>query len=244
MNIVIPMAGKGSRFSEAGYVDPKPLIVVKDNLRMVEAVIQSINIKANYIFICHTDHRKYHLESIFDKLDIPSYQIIWTEETTQGAACSVLLAKELINNCEPLIIVNSDQILEWSSEHFLKYVDMNLADSAILTFNISGNDNKWSFVRLSSDPVYICEVKEKVQISNIATAGLYYFNSGEVFVNSAESMIAANDRTNGEFYVAPVYNYVIGAGYNVMNYPIPTIYATGTPDDLATYINSRHWKWL
>lgn len=245
MIVVIPMAGKGSRFSECGYLDPKPLIEIKQGIRMIEAVVTSIGIPdASYVFICHSDHKKYDLEKLFNSMNLASFQIVWVNHITEGAACSVLQARDIINTSEPIMIVNSDQILEWSSDHFIKYVNLNSADSAILTFTISGEDQKWSFVKLSEDYRYISEVKEKRQISNIATAGLYYFSRGEIFVKSAEAMISENDRYNGEFYVAPVYNYVIEQGYTVMNYPIPTIYATGTPDDLNKYIGTRHWQCL
>jgi len=114
----------------------------------------------------------------------------------------------------------------------------------IPTFIPQDGDPKWSYAGLAEDKVTITEVQEKKAISQSATAGVYYFSAGKIFVKAAEEMIANNDRVNNEFYVAPVYNYVINAGHRVINYPIVGMYGTGTPEDLELYKTTNHYRLL
>jgi len=152
---------------------------------------------------------------------------------TEGAAITVLLAEKMINNDEELIIANSDQIVDWNSQHFLSFMRKKEADGGIVTF-ISTHP-KWSFVKVN-DKGIVTEVAEKRPISNIATVGIYYFKKGRYFVNSANKMIAKNLRVNNEFYVAPTYNELISEGKTVLYYPVAEMRGLGTPEDLQNFI--------
>jgi HAD superfamily hydrolase (TIGR01509 family) len=233
LNIVIPMAGAGSRFEKAGYSFPKPLIDVNGK-PMIQVVVDNLNIDANYIFIVQKEHReKYNLD-IFLNLITPNCKIIEVDGLTEGAACTTLLSKEFINNEYPLILCNSDQYIEWNSSEFMYKMYEQNCDGGIVTFTSS--HPKWSFVRLD-DKQNVCEVAEKKPISNIATTGIYYWKKGEDYVKFAEKMIKNNIRINNEFYVCPVFNEAILENKQIRTYQIEKMWGLGTPEDLNIYLN-------
>ncbi len=236
INVIIPMAGEGSRFSSAGFTFPKPLIDI-NNRPMIQVVVENLNIKAKFIFIVRKEHfEKYNLKYLLN-LITPNCEIILVDSLTEGAACTVLLAKEYINNDNHLIIANSDQFIEWDSNKFYYSMTNNNLDGGILTFE--STHPKWSFVKLNEDE-YITEIAEKKPISNIATVGIYYWNKGSDFVKYAEKMIEKNVRVNNEFYVAPVYNEAILDGLKFKPYNINKMWGLGTPEDLKTFLENKY----
>lgn len=205
MNVLIPMAGAGKRFFEAGYMFPKPLIEV-DKKPMIQWVIESLNLNANYIFIIQKEHqKKYNIGSVL-KILKPNCKIVELDHVTEGAACTTLLAKKFINNSNPLIIANSDQYIRWNSSKAIYDFNSKNLDGAILTFEAI--HPKWSYAKCDSDG-FVSEVAEKKVISKNATVGVYYWKHGSDYVKSAEKMIKKNIRVNNEFYVCPVYNEFI-----------------------------------
>ena len=152
---------------------------------------------------------------------------------TEGAACTTLLAKEFINNNEPLVIANSDQYIDWDSNNFMYSMIADEIDAGILTFNAT--HPKWSFVKLDEHG-YVSEVAEKKPISNIATVGVYYWKNGSDYVKYTEQMIEKNIRTNNEFYVCPVFNEAIADEKKVKTFQIERMWGLGTPEDLKTYL--------
>jgi HAD superfamily hydrolase (TIGR01509 family) len=236
LNVVIPMAGAGSRFAKAGYTFPKPLIEVGGK-PMIQVVVENLNIDANYIFIVQNSHREqYNLDTTL-RLIAPGCKIIGIDGVTEGAACTVLLAKEYINNGNPLFFANSDQFVEWNSSEFFYRMQETDADGGIPIFK--STHPKWSFARLDENN-HVVEVQEKNPISDNATVGFYYFKKGSDFVRNAEEMILANDRVNNEFYLCPVYNYVIKNGGVVRISEIKEMWGLGTPEDLDTYLKLKH----
>lgn len=235
MQIVIPMAGRGKRFEDAGFSVPKPLIEVHGR-PMIQLVVENLGIQGNYIFICRKDHyQKYSLETMLNRI-CPRCQIILVDQITEGAASTVLLAKELINNEDELVIANSDQWVDWHPSNFLSYLRQRDADGGILTF--TAYDDKWSFVKLDENG-RVTEVAEKKRISDIATVGIYYYKKGSYFVKAAEQMIEKNIRINNEFYVAPAYNEMILAGKKIYIYPVSKMLGLGTPTDLEAFLRIK-----
>lgn len=235
MNIVIPMAGGGSRFKEAGYTFPKPLVEVNGK-PMIQLVVENLNINGKYIFIVQQEHYdKYNLKYLLS-LIAPNCEIICIDGITEGAACTVLKAKELINNNEPLIIANSDQFIEWDSNQFMYSMVADGVDGGILTFE--STHPKWSYAKVNQDGKVI-EVAEKKPISKNATVGIYYWAKGSDFVNSAEQMISKDVRVNNEFYVCPVFNEAILNGKNVKIFNIEKMWGLGTPEDLSYFLANR-----
>jgi dTDP-glucose pyrophosphorylase len=232
LNVIIPMAGVGSRFMEAGYTFPKPLIEV-DNKPMIQMVVDNLNIDANFTFIVQKDHyNKFALKYLLNII-ASNCNIIQVNDVTEGAACTVLLAKDLINTDNPLLIANSDQLIEWDSQDFYYCCENSKLDGTIITFE--SVHPKWSFVR-TDDHGYVTDVAEKKPISNMATVGIYYWNKGKDFVKYAEQMIAKNIRVNNEFYVCPVFNEAILDNKKFKTYNIEKMWGLGTPEDLNHYI--------
>jgi len=225
----------GSRFSQAGYKDIKPLIEIFGK-PMIEHVVDSVGIDGDWIFIVQKVHREqYDLDKILSTLK-PGCKIIDTGAgVTEGAACSVLLAKDYINNQNPLIIINSDNIIEWDSKIYNESINIRNSDGLILCFRDS--DPKWSFAKLDSGTGFVTEVAEKNPISDYATAGMYIWRQGQSFVTAAEQMISKNIRTNNEFYICPVYNENIAMGQNIEVCIVDAMHGVGTPEDLERYIS-------
>lgn len=234
MNVLIPMAGAGSRFEKAGYTFPKPLIEVKGK-PMIQVVVDNLNFDAKHIFISQTQHRnKYNLDSLLNIIS-PQCSIVDVDGVTEGAACTTLLAKDLINNDDPLIIANSDQFVEWNSSEFMYKMQEQNVDAGILTFR--SNHPKWSYAKVD-EYGYVTEVAEKNPISDIATVGIYYWKRGRDYVRFAEMMIEKNIRSNNEFYVCPVFNQAIENGLKVKTFDIEKMFGLGTPEDLNFYLQN------
>jgi HAD superfamily hydrolase (TIGR01509 family) len=234
LNVLIPMAGAGSRFTAAGYTFPKPLIEIKEK-PMIQFVVENLNIEANYIFIVQKEHyEKYNLKYLLN-LIAPNCKIIQVDGITQGAACTTLLAKEYIDNDNSLVIANSDQYVEWNSNECMYAFNADSIDGGILTFNAI--HPKWSYAKLDSDG-FVTEVAEKQPISNLATVGIYYWRHGSDYVKCAEEMIEKNIRTNNEFYVAPVFNEAIAAGKKIRCKNIEKMWGIGTPEDLNYFLEN------
>ena len=232
MNVLIPMAGAGKRFFDAGYIFPKPLIEV-DNKPMIQWVIESLNLKANYIFIIQKEHqKKYNIQSVLKILQ-PNCKIIELDQITEGAACTTLLAKKYINNTNPLIIANSDQYISWNSSKAIYDFNSKNLDGAILTFEAI--HPKWSYAKCDEDG-FVSEVAEKKVISKNATVGVYYWKHGSDYIKSAEEMIKKNIRVNNEFYVCPVYNEFISKNKKVKIHNVDKMWGLGTPEDLNNFI--------
>ena len=235
MNVLIPMAGAGSRFEQAGYTFPKPLIEV-DGKPMIQVVVENLNIDAKHIFIVQKEHyEKFNLKYLLNLITDGNCEIVQVDGITEGAACTTLLAKQFIDNNEPLVMANSDQFLEWDSNEFMYSMVADNVDGGIVSFEAT--HPKWSFAKLGEDG-FVTEVAEKKPISNIATVGVYYWNKGSDYVKYAEQMIDKDIRTNNEFYVCPVYNEAIGDDKKIKVFPIDKMWGLGTPEDLKNYLEN------
>ena len=234
LNVLIPMAGAGSRFEAAGYTFPKPLIEVGGK-PMIQVIVDNLNIKANFIFIVQKSHfDKFNLGHLLNLIS-PGCKIVQIEGVTEGAACTTLLAREHFDNDSPLLIANSDQFVEWNSGETIYSFESEGLSGGIVTFE--SNHPKWSYAKLGKDG-YVLEVAEKRPISNIATVGIYYWRSGSDYVKFANQMIQKNIRTNGEFYVCPVFNEAISAGHKFRIKNIERMWGLGTPEDLEYFLKN------
>jgi HAD superfamily hydrolase (TIGR01509 family) len=234
LNVLIPMAGAGSRFQAAGYTFPKPLIEVKGK-PMIQVVVENLNIDANFIYVVQKEHReKYNLDTLLN-LITPGCKIVETDGMTEGAACTALLAKEHIDVEAPLFFANSDQFVEWDSNEFLYKMNETNADGGIVSFKAT--HPKWSFAKVDENGL-VTEVAEKNPISDIATVGYYYWKHGSDFVKYAEQMIEKNIRVNNEFYVCPVFNEAIADCKKIKTFDIPKMWGIGTPEDLDVFLNN------
>jgi dTDP-glucose pyrophosphorylase len=234
LNVLVPMAGAGSRFAQQGYTFPKPLIEVNGK-PMIQVVVENLNIEAHYIFIVQQEHyEKYNLKYLLN-LIAPGCDIVQVNGITEGAACSTLLAKEYIDNDSPLLMANSDQYVEWNSNECMYAFTADEIDGGILTFEAT--HPKWSYAKIGADG-FVNEVAEKKVISNQATVGVYYWKRGSDYVKYAEDMISKNIRVNNEFYVCPVFNQAIEDGKKVKVKRIGKMWGIGTPEDLETFLKN------
>jgi HAD superfamily hydrolase (TIGR01509 family) len=235
-HVVIPAAGQGKRFLEAGYNYPKPLIEVGD-APMIELVLRNFREVGDPIVILQRKHcDTYCADTVIEQLR-PGTKIVTVDGLTEGAACTVLAASHIINDGRELILANSDQFLDYDLSEFLNAARRAEADGAILTFRAS--DKKWSYAALGEDG-YVSRVAEKEPISPFATVGVYYFRQGSSFISAAKQMIAKNIRVNNEFYVCPVFNELIDMGGRVITVDIPSslMHGLGTPEDLEVFLTS------
>ncbi|MGN6371280.1 MAG: glycosyltransferase family 2 protein [Phycisphaerae bacterium] len=232
MNIVIPMAGLGSRFRSAGYTTPKPLIPVLGK-PMYAWATDSLPLKhaGRLIFVLLRSQPEFpelkaDILSRYEKhhpvvLDVPAL--------TAGQAVTVLTGRSLIDNGEELLIHNADTAFDIAQDWVAAARDAQV-DGALLVFD--SQEKRWSFSREGADG-WVVEVREKVVISNHASTGTYYFRCGRQYVELADRMIARQSVEKGEYYVGPLYNDLIAAGGRVKNYTIDRLYCFGTPEDLA-----------
>jgi dTDP-glucose pyrophosphorylase len=230
------MAGRGSRFEEQGYTDKKPFIDVNGK-PMIHRVIENLGMEFDneymFIMIClQEDFDKYDFTEFEKVIGHNSYDVVILDDVTEGAAQTILQAKDLINDDTPLMTMNSDQLVDWDIERLFEMCEQ--FDGVIPCFY--GEGNAWSYAR-TLDNGYVQEVAEKKQISKYATAGYYYWKKGSDFVKYAEQMIEDNSRTNGEFYVAPVYNWAVKDGKRVGVFMVDKCYSLGTPEDLEEYLS-------
>jgi HAD superfamily hydrolase (TIGR01509 family) len=255
IHVVVPMAGLGSRFRQAGYTIPKPFIPVFDkpmiqwvidNMKIHEEVYGNITVKSPWALQFHFIVQQAHLDAYnFDELCAScgiDYTITPILEVTDGAACSVLLAKKYIDNNEPLVTVNSDQFLEWDQNEFYRALCNDGYDGCISVFEQNNADDaKWSYSKLDSAGI-VSEVAEKKYISKWATTGVYGWARGSDYVKYAEQMISKNIRVNNEFYVCPVYNEAISNGGRFRSLPCKKIWGLGVPEDLENFL--RHYPYV
>ena len=232
------MSGVGSRFDQTGrFSFPKPLIEVQGKA-MINMVTDNLGLKATYTFIVQKTHyEKYALQYLLPLIIKPNKcNIVIVDGVTEGAACSALLAKKYINNDDQLLIANSDQWIDWSSDNFFADVEKKGSDAALLTF--TATHPKWSFA-LVDDDGWVTEVAEKKPISNVASTGLYWFKRGSDFVKSAEQMLTKEEcRIRGEWYLCPSLNELILNGGKVSVFPVEQMWGTGTPEDYDAFLAS------
>ena len=236
VNVIIPMAGRGSRFSDVGYILPKPLIKV-NNKPMIQLVIESLNINpltSNYIYIVQESHYiKYNLESLLTSLT-PNCKIVKVNTITEGPVCTALLAEPFLDLNIPVLLANSDQYVIWNTENFMK--EMSTCDGGLLCFN--SDDTNYSYAK-TDDEGNVIEVAEKKVISNNASTGIYYFSNANEFLYYSKLLIKQNIRVNNEFYVCPVYNLLIQNNKKIKVVPCEKMYCLGTPKDLENYLQNK-----
>lgn len=240
INVVIPMAGLGSRFAKVGYKKPKPFIDV-NGLPMIERVLKNLQIPgAKYFLIANHEHvvrEKALVNSIMRNYNV---EFITVDKLTEGTACTILFANKKINNDKPLLVANSDQIVDLDINLFIKDAQNRNLDGSILCFEEKNKSNKWSYAKINEKGL-VTEVREKKAISSIATVGIYFFNKGKLFVDGAIEMIVRNDRVNNEFYTCPVYNYLVKDDKDIGVYLIESkdMNGIGTPEDLKLYLKNK-----
>ena len=239
VQVVIPAAGEGSRFRKAGYRVPKPFIELLGR-PMIEHVVDNVAPKKATIHILLRSQHMNEAAGTVRELRTRGHHIHPVEALTEGTACTVLLARPCWDAAAPLLIANSDQLVDFSVDEFVGDCRMRGLDGSILVFRDPHRDPKWSFAQVDEQGLVI-RVAEKQPISDLATVGIYFFTRAGDFVAAAADMIARNDRVNNEFYTCPVYNYMIAAGRRIGIFEVSAgaMHGLGTPDDFESFVASR-----
>jgi len=238
LNIVLPMAGRGSRFADAGYTLPKPLIPVH-GVPMIKVVTDNLAPKCEhrFIYVCQQAHIEQY--DLIPKLKsyAKNVEVIGINGITEGQVCTALLAKKYFDNDEPLMNANSDQFIDFDINEYLDAMNSRNLDGMIMT--MKSQDPKWSYAKTDENG-FVIETAEKKVISPDATVGIFNFKHGHDLVWAAEQMITDNIRVNGEFYTCPAYNYLIRSGRKIGIYPIGReydgMYGLGIPSDLEFFL--------
>jgi NDP-sugar pyrophosphorylase family protein len=236
------MGGLGSRFSTQGYNEPKPFLPLLGKT-MIENIIDNLltPLTTSVTLIVREEHRE-RFEALFRKLDRQvgdlaeaQLKVEYLAELSMGPADSVKQAANGLNNQEPMIVANSDQIILGGISDLYQHLTENEGENAL--YVLEDSDPKWSFARINSDG-YVEEVLEKQPISKFATAGIYGFSSVKLFMDALAEMYAADDRTNGEFYVGPIYNYLSSPTKAIHLGPnLERFFGLGTPPDYELFKN-------
>lgn len=234
IKLVMPMAGDGSRFAKVGINTPKPMIKVEGK-PMFQYAVEQIGIDFDeHIFIVRKEHNiAREVRKIY-----PRAYIIELENKTEGAACTVLLAKEHFTDGSSIFVSNCDQHTLWDSTTAQIIMNQPDVDGLIATFEVPDKNPKWSFAKVDEWHT-VTEVAEKLAISTTATTGWYYWKDGREFLASADEMIKADDRVNYEFYLCPVFNYTIQRGNLIKSFNVTEMHGLGTPEDLAAWENKK-----
>ena len=237
ISLVIPMAGEGARFAQAGYTLPKPFIDVAGK-PMIERVLDNVRPpSARVTLIARGEHIAAE-PALARRLEARGCQITTLDKTTEGTACTLLHARDQLPEDTPLMIANCDQIVDFDCSEFVTDCFARGLDGSILVFREPDLNPKWSYARLDEHGI-VAEVAEKKAISDLATVGIYLFRTARLFIDSAIDMIARNDRVNNEFYTCPVYNYAIRAGARIGVFEVPraAMQGLGTPEDLQQFLS-------
>lgn len=235
------MAGRGLRTQDYSSL-PKPLIKIKGK-PMIKWVIESLDIESRYVFITrkydNTEWNK-ELNTTLNSL-CKNPRIIEIDYVTSGPAASALLAKYFINNDEPLLITNSDQILKWDSSKFIRFLSETSADGIVTTWDKI--EETESFIEIDKNG-WGKRLVEKQIISNYPLNGIHWWKKGKYFIDSTEKMIreGACSKHNGEFYISESYNFLIRDGYKIGIYPMTSKQhiPVGRTNDIINYISNEN----
>lgn len=215
INILLPTMGTSSFFKDSFF--PKPLYEINGKT-MIEMVIDDYNSLEtnNFVFaFLEDDCLRFHLDDSVRILS-PKSKVIKLKNQTAGALCTCLMAIEYINNDIPLLIANSDQIIEVDYNKVINHFKTTDADAGIITFpNIHP---RWSYARKLEDKVV--EVAEKRPLSKDAIAGFYYYKKGSDFVKAAKEAILKQNCLDGRYYISASINEIILMGKKVGFYDI------------------------
>lgn len=242
IQLVIPLAGKGSRFLESKFSQPKPLIPIHGWPMIQHVLANLVNVQVYKVVL--VSRTEYGLGEIISSTTggFPgtTFHVLNIDHFTEGPAETANLAMPLLDLDEPLVIANSDQYINTDLTEFHSAVSSGRYSGVVMT--MEDNDPKWSYVELNSAGM-VTRVVEKEVVSTFATTGVYGFSSATVFTEAYERMRKANDRTNGEFYVGPSYNFLETKEFPILNYGVGPIggvmYGLGIPKDLEQFLSSE-----
>jgi dTDP-glucose pyrophosphorylase len=244
MKILILMAGSSASFRNAGHLYPKPLIEIAGK-PLVQHILESITslraMEDTLIFaVRKEDNTKFHISQVVHLLDPPAI-VLEIPGQPAGAACSALLAIDLIDGPEPLVVINGDQVIDVDFASVRNDFETRDLDGGIIVFK--DVHPRWSFVKPGEDGLVI-ETAEKRPISNLATAGFYYFREGRDFVSSVKTMILKGAVVDGNYFICPAYAEMILKNQKIGTFLIEKrqYFSLTTPHACEQYENTIHQR--
>jgi len=237
-NIVITMAGRGSRFYEAGYTVPKYEIMAHGKSLFEWSMSSLRNFLApgtRLIFVCLAENRSSHFVlSQCAALGLRDVHIVEVDEITDGQATSAYVSRHLWHPSEPLLIYNIDTYVNPDA---LKPEDIREgAEGWVPCFQVPGDH--WSFVKIGNDG-WAVDLAEKKRISEFASIGLYWFARAGVYAQAYEEFFTDGaNLVRGERYIAPLYRHLIDAGLtiSISDLAVEDVHVLGTPAELNRFL--------
>lgn len=237
LNILVPMAGDGSRFKETGnYSLPKPYLLLQKEFPMFLAATKNLPKDARYIFVVRDDQYSAADYEKYFKDNFNNYEIVVQIGKLDGSVLTTLVAKDLINNDSPLLIADSDQYSLVDFNEFFALVDRSRADGGILTF--TSDSPEFSYIKADKHG-YIEQIKEKQVISNDASSGLYYWSKGRDYIKYAEDVLKKDIRIKSEFYVSTVYKEALSDNKKFIFKRLNRYFSFGTPNSLNKFLTRK-----
>lgn len=239
---LIPMAGLGTRFSNAGYKLSKPLIHVS-GVPMIIKVIRDLPKADKWIFVMRQEHINYRVDELIKK-EIPNAIIISVKEDTEGQACTCMLAKEYLDSDEELLIASCDSGFLYNKEKFEELKKRQDVDSIVWTFTqretLKRNPNAWGWYKLKEDNETIKDISIKLPVSNNpyndhAVVATFYFKKAKDFIEAYNLMVKENYRINNEFYVDAIPKFLKKRNKKSIIFDVDLCVGWGKPDDLHDY---------
>lgn len=236
MIVVVPMAGRGSRYATQGYETPKPLIEVAGKPMVFWALKSLEGLRVSkYIFVALKEHEDiFGVQKLLKNQIDGNVEFVWLDTVTEGQLCTVLAARHLLDANEDVLIASSDTLVIGNLG-----MDIRVAkwEGIISVANLPGD--QWSFARTNITGEVV-EVAEKKRISDHASTGLYYFRKAETLISYGEDIIRRQEKTRGEYYVIPVYQKMIEAGLPVGVSQASSVWDMGTPEAKMEF--EKHYK--
>jgi dTDP-glucose pyrophosphorylase len=239
MLLIIPLAGRGSRYTDAGYTTPKPLIEINGKPMLYHA-FQSVK-DVGYekvIFIALKEHElTYGVSKLIKEQIVADFELVLLDDVTEGQLCTVLTASHFFKPNQPILIAAADSYIE---SNIAEEVKTSKADGIISVINLPGE--QWSFAKTDEEGK-VTEVAEKTRISNHASTGIYYFNETKRFEQHAKVLLQQKETTKGEYYIMPLYNKLITEGAQIELSHAKSMWDMGTPESkqkFETYINEAN----
>lgn len=239
MILIIPMAGRGSRYANVGYTTPKPLIEINGKPMLYHA-FQSVKDVPyeKVIFIALKEHEQtYGVSKLIKEQIVADFELILLDDVTEGQLCTVLTASEYFQHNQSILIAASDSYIESNIAEDLKNTQ---ADGIISVINLPGE--QWSFAK-TDESGKVIEVAEKTRISDHASTGIYYFKDAKRFEQHAQQLIQQKETTKGEYYIMPLYNKLIAEGAQIQLSHAKAMWDMGTPEaklKFETYLNATN----
>lgn len=236
MLLIIPMAGRGSRYANVGYTTPKPLIEINGKPMLYHA-FQSVKDVPyeKVIFIALKEHEQtYGVSKLIKEQIVTDFELILLDDVTEGQLCTVLTASHYFQPNQSILIAASDSYIESNIAEEVKNTN---ADGLISVINLPGE--QWSFAK-TDETGRVIEVAEKTRISDYASTGIYYFRDAKHFEQYAQQLIQQKETTKGEYYIMPLYNKLIAKGAQIELSHTKAMWDMGTPEaklKFETYLN-------